>query len=74
MEPVFLGRREPSSRHGGFKAVRSELQHRIDLFSAHSREPLQELIDCGAILEVFEEGLHRNTGPAEDKSTAHRLW
>ncbi len=53
--------------------MRGEFEHRVDLLAVHAREPLQEIIHRGTILQILEKSLHRHAGPAEDKSPAHRV-
>ena len=64
---------QSSSRQSGFKTMRGEFEHRVDLLAVHAREPLQEIIHRGTILQILEKSLHRHAGPAEDKSPAHRV-
>ena len=40
-------------------------QHGLDLFPGHAGEPLEKIIHPGAILQIGEEGLHRNSRAAE---------
>jgi hypothetical protein len=53
--------------------MRGEFEHRVDLLAVHAREPLQEIIHRGTILQILEKSLHRHAGPAEDESPAHRV-
>jgi hypothetical protein len=46
------------------------LQNGLDLFTCHTGEPLEKVVDPRAIFEVRKEGLDRNPGAAEDPGTA----
>jgi hypothetical protein len=50
--------------------VGRELKHCLDLLSGDPGKPFDELIDGGAVLEVFGECPHRHTGIGEQPHTA----
>ena len=54
----------------GMADVGRELKHCLDLLSGDPGKPFDELIDGGAVLEVFGECPHRHTGIGEQPHTA----
>ena len=50
------------------------LQNGLDLFARHAGEPLEKVIHAGAIFQVCEESLHRNSRTSEDPGAADLSW
>jgi hypothetical protein len=55
------------------EAACSVVEYRAYMFGADTREPLQELIDVGAVLEVYEQRRHGHACAAENPHTAHAI-
>lgn len=49
------------------------LQDGFYLLAGYTREPLQKVIEPGAVLQVCKEGLNRSTRASEDPGTADLL-
>jgi hypothetical protein len=45
----------------------------FDLGAGHAGEPFEEVVDAGAVLEVGEKGLDRDSRPAENPGAADGL-
>lgn len=48
-----------------FEGTGGVLKYGADLRKRHARKPVHEVRDVGPIIEILEEGSHRNTGAAK---------
>jgi hypothetical protein len=52
------------------QALLGVAEHELNLFARHARKPFQEIIDPRTVLEILEQGSHRDTRRFEQPLTA----
>jgi len=46
----------------------------LDLLPAHSRKPLDKIINRRTILKIFKQRFYRDTGALKNRGAAQKIW
>jgi hypothetical protein len=64
---------EENPHSGNFERTGGVFEDGTSLFEPNPREPLQELRELGAILDILEQSDHRDAGAPKHPSPAYAL-